>query len=107
MAKREFFVVRESGSDSWANVFLMNDWTLYVDWTHDQHDAAMDRLGIHYGDVMVSARIQFYQGNLLVQFRTPTAYDRGEWTADEVPVFCREVREFLEARYTGERPSGE
>lgn len=64
-----FFKIKNSGDEEWGNVFLTSEWNLYVDWTKQQHDAAMERLGIDHLSVIVSGSVRIVGGRTSVQVR--------------------------------------
>lgn len=90
------FDVRNSGDDEWGNVFLTHNWTLYVDWTKQQHDAAMERLGIWNVDVIVSGSIRTVGGRTSVQFRCGPGTDRGEISELQARQFERAIVRLLD-----------
>ena len=70
-------IERPTGSDLWGNVFLTGGWVLYVDMTEQQHDVAMQRLGIDATTILISGSIRpVYGGG--VWFRSSSGVDRGE-----------------------------
>lgn len=87
-----FQVVRLNGNGRWGNVFLTTSWTLYIDMTQQQHDAAMKRLGIDRHDVLVSGCIH-NQGKCV--FRSSPGLDRKEITETEAAELMDAIREII------------
>lgn len=76
--------VSHGTATNWGNVFLTTAWVLHVDMTNEQHDAAMERLGIYRQDVLVSGCI--HDG--VVSFRSPY---NNELSDDQYAVLCKAV----------------
>ena len=83
--------VRESGcQDSmWGNVFLTQSWTLYVDMFHEQHDAAMQRLGIAGTAILMSGSISRSNG---IGFRCTRGVAANELTVEQSQELMAAIR---------------
>ena len=83
MKLEDHFRVVKTGSQTWGNVFLTTDWTLYIDMTNQQHDASMDRLGICIQDVLISGSVRTFDGQTDIWFRSSPGEDHGDITNEE------------------------
>jgi hypothetical protein len=67
----DFFDIKFiEGGSNWGNVFLTDNWTLYIDKTSEQHDLAMARLGIDPLSVIISGYFHKPCNNWVVPFRS-------------------------------------
>lgn len=81
-----------TGDDyQWGNVFLTASWTLYIDRTNQQHDAAMERLMIDPQTVLVSGAFNPYG----LGFRASPALDRGDLPETVVMDLIKTIREIV------------
>lgn len=92
IVNRKFIKVVRTGNDyKWGNVFLTASWTLYIDRTNQQHDAAMERLMIDPQTVLISGAFNPHG----LGFRASPALDRGDLSEIVVMGLQKTIREIV------------
>jgi hypothetical protein len=96
-ALAQLILVREvgdRGSVKWFNFFLTASYTLVLDYCEDQHDLAMQRLGIDPQSVLESGHVNVH-GAL---FRSSPAMDRREIDEEHHLALILAIRQLLRER---------
>jgi len=91
MCLEDFFIIKRTGSEEWGNVFLTNSWTLFIDFTKQQHDLAMKRLGICNEDVIISGCV--FQDR--INFRSCKAEFMNKISNSEAQRFMAAIEKIL------------
>ena len=81
-----------------GNIFLTQSWTLFVDFVEQQHDAAMDRLGVDRMSVICSGCIRTVwksDSDYVIDWRSSSALDRNEVSEEVLMGLYRTIERMV------------